>query len=178
MISSKKIIEIATSLGVDACGIANIDRFTNTPAGFNPKDVYSKCESVIVFLKTMPSEVIMAENPVPYTHTAYLLYSELDRIGLDLCRELATHEITSVPVPTDTRIRSIRWPRGIRRTSWKRACATTRRTRRRTWTTMGLSWSTSRGISCGTRGKMEDGRRKDRKRLTGRAPGFRRFGKL
>ena len=102
MITSKGVIEIATNLGVDACGIASIDRFTNAPEGFNPKDVYSKCQSVIVFLKTMPSEVIMAENPVLYTHTAYLLYSELDRIGLALCRELTKQGITSVPVPTDT----------------------------------------------------------------------------
>jgi epoxyqueuosine reductase len=102
MISSDKVSEIASELGIDACGVASIERFTNAPSGFNPKDVYSKCESVIVFLKTMPSEVIMAENPVPYTHTAYLLYSELDRIGLDLCRELAKYGITSIPVPTDT----------------------------------------------------------------------------
>ena len=102
MISSDNVIEIALKLGVDACGIASIDRFANAPAGFNPKDVYSKCESAIVFLKTMPSAVVLAENPVPYTHTAYLIYSELDRIGLALCRELQTKGIASVPVPTDT----------------------------------------------------------------------------
>ncbi len=102
MISANEVIEIATQLGVDACGIASIDRFSNSPKGFNPKDVYSKCESVIVFLKTMPHEVIMAENPIPYTHTAYQIYSELDRIGLALCRELGRKGVDSVPVPTDT----------------------------------------------------------------------------
>lgn len=102
MIPTNDIIEIATKLGVDACGVASIDRFSNSPAGFSPKDVYSKCQSVIVFLKTMPSEVIMAENPIPYTHTAYQIYSELDRIGLALCRELGRKGVDSVPVPTDT----------------------------------------------------------------------------
>jgi hypothetical protein len=39
----------------------------------------------VVFLKRLPPEVIMAENPVPYTHTANLLYSSLDQIGMGLC---------------------------------------------------------------------------------------------
>ncbi len=96
------IQEIVKSLGADACGVATIDRFSNSPKGFNPVDVYEKCKSVIVFLKKMPSEAIMANSPVPYTHAAYLTYSELDRIGLNLCRKLEENGIASVPVPTDT----------------------------------------------------------------------------
>lgn len=102
MYSSTDIKEIAKMLGADACEIANIERFSNSPTGFNPADVYEKCKSVIVFLKSMPSEAIMAKNPVPYTHAAYLIYSELDRIGLSLCRKLEDINIQAVPVPTDT----------------------------------------------------------------------------
>ncbi|NVO11380.1 MAG: epoxyqueuosine reductase [Bacteroidales bacterium] len=102
MISSDKVSQIAMKFGADACGVASIERFSNAPTGFNPKDVYSKCNSAIVFLKTMPSEVILAENPVPYTHIAYQLYSELDRIGLAVCRELEQRGTTSVPIPSDT----------------------------------------------------------------------------
>jgi epoxyqueuosine reductase len=99
--SSEEITSLVVSLGADQCGIAGIDRFASAPAGFKPTDVWSKCRSVIVFIKRMPSEVIIAENPVPYSHTAYLLYSDLDRIGLKLCLELESRNIHGVPVPTD-----------------------------------------------------------------------------
>ena len=101
MISNSDVKKIAKKLGADACGLADIERFSSAPKGFNPKDVYSKCQSVIVFLKKMPSEAIVAENPIPYTHTAYQLYTELDRIGLGLCRELEKKGVLSVPVPSD-----------------------------------------------------------------------------
>ena len=101
MIPSAEIKSIVLSLGADKCGIASIDRFTSAPEGFHPTDVYSKCKSVVVFLKRMPPDVIMAESPIPYSHTAYLLYSALDQIGLNLCSELGKHGIQVVPVPTD-----------------------------------------------------------------------------
>lgn len=101
MISAEEIKSLAVRLGADQCGIAGIERFSSAPNGFNPIDVWSKCKSVVVFLKRLPPEVIMAENPVPYSHTAYLLYSALDQIGLRLCTELETHKVHGVPVPTD-----------------------------------------------------------------------------
>ena len=99
--NSVEIKSLVLSLGADQCGIANIDRFAYAPKGFNPRDVYSKCKSVVVFLRKMPGDVILAENPVPYSHTAYLLYSVLDQIGLKLCSELASCHIHGVPVPAD-----------------------------------------------------------------------------
>jgi epoxyqueuosine reductase len=101
MSTSATIKSIALGLGADLCGIAGTERFSGAPEGFHPRDVYSKCKSVVVFLKRMPSEVILAENPVPYSHTAYLLYSALDQIGLGLCNALERLNIHGVPVPTD-----------------------------------------------------------------------------
>ncbi|MFH1296578.1 MAG: hypothetical protein ABIJ04_04810 [Bacteroidota bacterium] len=101
MLSSEEIRSIALNLGADKCRIASIDRFSSAPSGFLPTDVYSKCKSVVVFLKRLPSDVIIAENPVPYSHTAYLLYSALDQIGLNLCSHLEQQNIHTVPVPTD-----------------------------------------------------------------------------
>lgn len=101
MISSDEIKSIVFGLGADNCGIASIDRFSSAPTGFHPTDVYSKCKSVVVFFKRMPTEVIMAENPIPYSHTADLLYSTLDQIGLNLCSELEDLNIHVVPVVTD-----------------------------------------------------------------------------
>mgnify|MGYP001328585944 CR=1 FL=1 len=101
MLTSEDLKSIAARLGADRCGIAGIDRFAAAPSGFHPADVYSKCKSVVVFLKRMPPEVILAENPVPYSHAAYQLYAALDQIGLNLCNELEKHRIHGVPVPTD-----------------------------------------------------------------------------
>jgi len=102
MLISKEIKEFVLSTGADKCGIANIDRFSKTPEGFNPKDIYKNCKSIIVFLKQMPAEIILASNPIPYTHTAYLLYSELDRIGLELCKFLQKNNEHGIPIPADT----------------------------------------------------------------------------
>jgi len=101
MITPEEIKSLTLHLGADKCGIAGTDRFSFAPTGFRPKDVWSKCKAVVVFLNRLPSEVIMAENPVPYSHTADLLYSALDQIGLSLCSELEKLNIHVVPVPTD-----------------------------------------------------------------------------
>lgn len=98
---SKLIKENALILGADRCGIANIERFKDAPEGFNPKDVFSGCKSVVVFIKQMPADVIFADNPVPYTHAAYKMYEEMDRIGMELCRFFQKNNIKAVPVPAD-----------------------------------------------------------------------------
>jgi len=101
MPTAADIKEIALDLGADLCGIAPADRFDDAPDGFHPKDVYSKCKSVVVFLKRMPQDAIIAQNPVVYSHAAYQLYDTLDKIGLNLCLRLERLGVLSVPVPTD-----------------------------------------------------------------------------
>jgi epoxyqueuosine reductase QueG len=100
-LESKLIKEFVMAAGADACGIADIGRFVNAPEGFSPKDVFSQCKSVVVFLKQMPIDAIHAENPVPYTHTAYKMYEELDGIAMELCRFLQKNNIKAVLVPAD-----------------------------------------------------------------------------
>ncbi|HPI86703.1 MAG TPA: hypothetical protein PLR01_10040 [Bacteroidales bacterium] len=101
MLSAEQIKTLALSLGADRCGIADAARFDDAPKGFQPRDIYSKCHSVIVFLKRLPVEVLRSGNPVVYTHTAGFLYRELDRIGMELCYRLEKEGIHPVPVPTD-----------------------------------------------------------------------------
>ena len=101
MITAEAIKAIALGLGADKCVIASVDRFDEAPSGFRPRDVYRKCKSIIVFLKRMPFDVINADNPVVYTHTANLLYDALDTIGLNLCYALERKGVHSIPVPTD-----------------------------------------------------------------------------
>lgn len=92
----------AISLGADACGIASVDRFDHAPKGFNPTDIFEATKSVIVFLKSIPSEILDCTNPVPYTGTAFLLYQEIDRLGLSLVRFLHSIHAKAVPIPCDT----------------------------------------------------------------------------
>jgi epoxyqueuosine reductase QueG len=98
---SKLIKEAVARLGAHACGIANVARFESAPEGFKPRDIFSKCKSVVVFIKQMPTDAILAENPVPYTHTAYKMYEELDRIAMELCRYFQNKKIKAVLIPAD-----------------------------------------------------------------------------
>jgi epoxyqueuosine reductase len=101
MQTSAQIKSKVIALGADLCGIASVERFKDAPEGFHPEDIYSKCKSVVVFLKKMPSDAINAENPVVYSHSAHMLYNLLDNIGINLCLALDKVGIHAVPVPTD-----------------------------------------------------------------------------
>lgn len=89
-------------LGARECGIAPVERFAGAPAGFRPTDIFPACRSVLVFLRDIPPIPAQLENPVPYTHAAYQLYGELDRLGMELCRVMEREGIHAVPVPSDT----------------------------------------------------------------------------
>lgn len=101
MLSSQEVKEIALTLGADVCGISGIGRFSEAPEGFKPTDIWSKAKSVIAFLKRMPKEAIRTENVAVYSHTAYVLYSTLDKLGLDLSLRLQDKGCGAVPIPTD-----------------------------------------------------------------------------
>jgi len=88
--------------GARACGFAPAERFSGAPEGFRPRDVFPDCRTVVVFLKEMPLGAITAGHPIPYTHAAYQLYGELDRIGMETSRTLEAMGARGVPVPSDT----------------------------------------------------------------------------
>jgi epoxyqueuosine reductase QueG len=102
MLDSSAVKAIARNLGAEAVGIAPAERFQGAPEGFRPTDIYSSCRSVVVFLKGMPGELLRTRNPVPYSHTAHVIYTELDRLGLDLVRALGERGVRGVPLPCDT----------------------------------------------------------------------------
>jgi hypothetical protein len=94
---SSEIKNLSLSRGAEKCGIASVDRFKNAPDGFHPKDIYTRCKSVIVLLIQMPAEIILASNPVPHSHTAHLIYSKLDKIGLEFCKAIQSNGNHAVP---------------------------------------------------------------------------------
>ena len=58
---STRIKQLAADLGADLCGIATEERFSGAPDGFRPRDIYSKCRSVIVIAKRVPHECVNAD---------------------------------------------------------------------------------------------------------------------
>ena len=99
--NSKTIKNIAYELGADLCGIASVERFQDAPSGFSPLDIYSKCESVIVFAKRVPAGSLSAESCVPYTHASNMVTLEVDRIGVKFCLILEDSRVKTVPIPSD-----------------------------------------------------------------------------
>lgn len=49
----------------------------------------------------MPTGTILVENPIPYTHAAYKMYEELDKISMELLRYCQVHDAQAVIVPAD-----------------------------------------------------------------------------
>lgn len=101
MLSRDQIRDIALSKGVDLFGIAAVDRFADAPAGFHPKDIYSKAETVMVFAIKLPTETLFAENPVPFTHVNSLAMQKMDAITYEISAELDHLGIKNVLIPTD-----------------------------------------------------------------------------
>ncbi|MCL2857814.1 MAG: epoxyqueuosine reductase [Oscillospiraceae bacterium] len=98
-LSSVELKEFATSVGATGCGVASVDRFEDAPEGFSPKDVYSKCRSVVVVFRSMPSGAILAENPVPYSHASFKMYEEIDRLSMELLRFCESRGVNGVIIP-------------------------------------------------------------------------------
>ncbi|MBN2009007.1 epoxyqueuosine reductase [candidate division KSB1 bacterium] len=101
MLQRQKIRDTAFNNGVDLFGIASIDRFVHAPAGFHPRDIYSKTASVIVFAIRLPTESMFAESPVPYTHVNSLVTQKMDMISFDISSTLDRAGIKNVLIPSD-----------------------------------------------------------------------------
>ncbi|MDP4088556.1 MAG: epoxyqueuosine reductase [Bacillota bacterium] len=98
----ERVKSIFLELGADLCGIANVDRFSGAPAGFNPTDIYSECKSVIVFARRMPRGTACVNPRIVYNKANDMNLEELDRIGFAASIEVEKLGCTAVPVPSDS----------------------------------------------------------------------------
>lgn len=96
-----RIKEIFLNLGADLCGIASISRFTDTPAGFHPTDVYVECKSVIVFAKSIPKGTAYVSPRIVYNKANDINAGELDRISFLASIEIEKLGGIAVPIPSD-----------------------------------------------------------------------------
>ena len=101
MANEEKIKQIIFNNGADLCGIANIDRFTETPSGFHPLDIYKDCKSVIVFAKRLPKGLAYVDPRIVYNHANQLNVSEVDKITYESSLAIEQLGNIAVPLPCD-----------------------------------------------------------------------------
>lgn len=101
METASEIKKIARELGADLCGIASVSRFSKSPEGFNPTDLYADAKSVIVFARRLPAGAMLATSPVPYSMVNDISLHETHRIAFDLSVRLEDMGYIAVPVPSE-----------------------------------------------------------------------------
>jgi epoxyqueuosine reductase QueG len=101
LIESKDIKEIVKSLGADLCGIAPVGRFNEAPKGFQPRDIYKDCKTIVVYAKKLPSESLFATSCVPYTYVNNIITQKVDELGFEIALKLEENGIKAVPIPSD-----------------------------------------------------------------------------
>jgi epoxyqueuosine reductase QueG len=97
----KIIKQIILNKGADLCGIAHIDRFSDTPAGFHPSDIYEACKSVIVFAKRLPKGLAYVNPRIVYNHANELNISAVDKITYEASITIEQLGCITVPLPCD-----------------------------------------------------------------------------
>ena len=101
MLTKNEVKTIAFEKGADLAGIASIDRFREAPAGFHPRDVYSRTNTVIAFALRLPSETLYADNPIPFTHVNTMAMQKVDMMSFEISMKLEKQGLKNVPIPTD-----------------------------------------------------------------------------
>ena len=101
MTTEQQIKEIILSKGADICGIANVDRFVDTPVGFHPLDIYKDCKSVIVFAKRLPKGLAYVNPRIVYNHTNQMNVSAVDKITYEASIRIEQSGCIAVPLPCD-----------------------------------------------------------------------------
>ena len=98
--NANQVKQILYELGADICGIASIDRFAESPEGFNPVDTLPSCKSVIVFGKKFLKGTLDCNNTIPYTIVRNMLSHILDKISIEFCYIMESKNITAIPTGT------------------------------------------------------------------------------
>lgn len=97
-----QIKELVLSLGADVCGFANVNRFSEAPAGFHPRDIFPDCKSVIVFGLALPKGLTKIKPTMIYGHFNYGTCPEVDWVALKAAKEIERLcGGFAVPLPSD-----------------------------------------------------------------------------
>jgi epoxyqueuosine reductase QueG len=98
----KQIKELILSLGADVCGVANIDRFSDAPVGFHPKDIFPDCKSVFVFGIALPKGLTKVEPRLIYGYFNNSTCPEVDGVAFKAAKEIEKlYGGYAIPIPSD-----------------------------------------------------------------------------
>lgn len=84
-------------MGANLCGIASVDRFSESPLGFHPRDVFAECKSVIVIASAFPECSLNRDSDI-YTMARDLMASRMDLMAAELASSLQRKGVASVSV--------------------------------------------------------------------------------
>jgi len=99
----EEIRELVLGLGANVCGFADIGRFSETPAGFNPKDIFPSCKSVVAFGVALPKGLYSVDPHLVYGHFNDFICSNVDAVALKTAKEIERlFGCLSVPLPCDS----------------------------------------------------------------------------
>ena len=98
-----QIRKIVMSFGADLCGFANIDRFENTPVGYNPKDIYANCKSVISYAVALPKGLAKVNPRLIYGHYNSMSCQTAEFIAFQSAKKIESEfNCVVVPIPSDS----------------------------------------------------------------------------
>jgi len=100
VVDSDRVKQYARDIGSDLCGIASVERFSDSPRGFHPKDIYPGTKSIIVIAKRFPRGSMQAMSPVPYTFASDQVLSLVYQITIGLLTFLEEQGSIAVPIPS------------------------------------------------------------------------------
>lgn len=98
--NSNEIKGIIYNLGAEICGIANIERFKDSPEGFHPQNILADTRSVIVFGCQFPKGVFKTKNMAPYNMVREILNHKIDEITVKITFTIEKEGYTAVPIPS------------------------------------------------------------------------------
>ena len=94
---------IVIAKGADVCGVADISRFGEFPAGFSPLDIWAGCRSVVSFGVALPKGLSQVDSRLIYGHFNDNFKEIVDRISIECAKKIERElECTVVPIPCDT----------------------------------------------------------------------------
>lgn len=98
----ERIREYILGLGMDVCGFANIDRFSQAPPGFHPEDIFPDCKSVVVLGLALPKGLTRVAPRHIYKHFNYSACPLVDFAAFRSAKEIERLSGGfAVPLPAD-----------------------------------------------------------------------------
>ncbi len=94
---SLSVKKIAVEAGADLCGIAPVERFDASPAGFHPKDFLPGCRAVIVLACKFPHDA-MESDPDTYTAVRNAVAARIDAMAEQVAGRLKEYGVSARPV--------------------------------------------------------------------------------